>query len=74
MENCYTGTNVPETQCEPCHGKYTSTDCIIDPNALVYLNLPANSTVSEIFTALILALMYKDEQIGNLQTQLNTLL
>ena len=67
--NCYTGTTVPPIlEIEPCGGIYTPTECIIHESAIPYLELPANSSVKEIINNLVLALLYKDEQILNQTT------
>ena len=73
MENCYTGVTM-ETPIEaPCGGEFISTACIVETNAISYLNLPAGATQSQINAALINALLYKDQQILNLQTQIDEL-
>ena len=63
---CQTGTSVPILTQESCKGEYTSTQCIINQTAIIYLNLPINSSQQAINNALILALQYKDEQIAQL--------
>lgn len=69
MNNCYTGTNVPPTLIvEPCEGIYKNDACVIHESAIPYLELPANSSVKEIINNLVLALLYKDEQIQNQTT------
>ena len=69
-DNCYTGTNVPPIlEIEPCGGIYKSTECIVHENAIPYLNLPEkDSSVKNIINNLVLALLYKDEQIANQTT------
>lgn len=63
MENCYNGISIPTPVTEPCNGEYKSTDCILAPNALTYLGLPASSSQSEINAAIQASLMTKDELI-----------
>lgn len=70
---CQTGTSVPSLSQESCNGVYTSTQCIINPTAISYLNLPINSSQQTINNALILALQYKDEQIAQLTEKIETL-
>jgi len=70
---CQTGTEVPELITESCNGVYTSTQCIIHPTAISYLNLPINSSQQAINNALILALQYKDEQISQLTERIEIL-
>jgi hypothetical protein len=67
---CQNGTDIPTLQSEPCNGEYTSTNCVTIPEALSYLNLPANATVTQVFNALVLALQFKDQQIQELQDQI----
>ncbi len=70
---CQTGTSVPTLTQETCNGEYKSTQCIIHPTAISYLNLPINSSQQAINNALILALQYKDEQIAQLTERIETL-
>ena len=70
---CNNGTSVPTLTQESCNGVYTSTQCIIHPTAISYLNLPINSSQQAINNALILALQYKDEQIAQLIERIETL-
>jgi len=72
-DNCYTGTNIPTPISENCGGIYTSTECIVQESAIPYLNLPANSSVKNIINNLVLALLYKDEQIANQTTIIDEL-
>jgi hypothetical protein len=71
--NCYIGTSVPTLESEPCDGKYTNTQCIIHSGIISYLELPANSTLDQILTNIVLSLQAKDEQIANLQEQIDNL-
>lgn len=75
MINCLpTGTNIPELlQSEPCDGIYTSDSCIIHPQAITALNLPVNSSLNTIITALVLGLQYKEEQIQELIARIEVL-
>ena len=71
MTQCLTGTNVPTLlSAEPCGGEYTSTACIVNPGAISYLNLPANSTQQTINSALINALIFKDQTIAELTARI----
>lgn len=72
-DNCFTGVNIPNQTTEPCGGIYTSTECIIQESAIPYLNLPTNSSVKNIISNLVLALLYKDEQIANQTTIIESL-
>ena len=73
MENCYIGVTMEAPIEAPCGGEFKSTACIVETNAISYLNLPAGATQSQINAALINALLYKDQQILNLQTQIDEL-
>mgnify|MGYP006943095540 CR=1 FL=1 len=70
---CNNGTSVPELITESCNGVYTSTQCIINPTAISYLNLPINSSQQAINNAFILALQYKDEVISGLIERIEAL-
>ena len=72
-EICNNGIDIPSLSTESCNGDYTSTQCIVHPTALSYLNLPANSSQQVINNTLILALQYKDEQIAQLTERIETL-
>ena len=71
--NCYQGTNTPPLSSEPCNGCYTSSKCIIHSAALIYLNLPANSSLETIITNLLLAHVNKDNLISNLEARVTAL-
>jgi hypothetical protein len=70
---CNNGINLPILLLEPCKGKYTSTDCILSPNAITYLGLSVGASQTQINAALITRLIGKDAQIADLQSQLNAL-
>lgn len=63
---CFTNTTVPILGTEPCGGDYKDNNCVIHPDAIPYLGLPANSSENTIIKSLVLALLYKDEQITNI--------
>lgn len=71
--NCYTGTSIPAPIIEPCSGIYYNSQCVIHESAIPYLDLPANSSVKNIINNLVLALLYKDEQIANQTTIIESL-
>jgi hypothetical protein len=70
---CYEGTVVPEQIIEPCNGVYTKTDCIVYESAITYLELPANTSLTQIINSMILSLQSKDTLISDLQNQINNL-
>lgn len=65
--DCVTNVNIPTPIAEKCQGVYTSTDCIIIPEANATLDLPADSTQTEVNDALTAALIYKQQQIEALE-------
>jgi hypothetical protein len=71
---CNNGVDIPNIlQTETCNGEYKSTQCIIHPTAISYLNLPINSSQQTINNAFILALQYKDEVILALTERIEAL-
>jgi len=75
MENCtpqtiYTPTNNSPIECP--EGLF-STNCTVTPSAIVYLGLLANSTQTQINTALVAALIAKDQLIQDLTTRIEAL-
>lgn len=70
---CYSGIEVPQQIQEPCLGKYTSTDCSLSPNANIILDLPSGASQTETNAALTTALVYKEQQIEDLQNSILTI-
>lgn len=66
METCYNGIAIPPRVVEACGGDYKSTDCVLSPDALIYLGLPINASQSEINAAVQASLMAKEELIGEI--------
>lgn len=66
MSACLIDINIPTLPEEICDGVYTSDACIIHSGAISYLTLPINSSINTVINALVLALIYKDEQINSL--------
>jgi len=56
MENCPSSITPIITE-DLCQGKQSSTNCLIFPNAITYLNLPPNSTATVVIQALLLSLI-----------------
>ena len=63
---CYTGTAVPPMQIAPCGGEYISSACVVHAGTLSYLSLSAGATQEQINTALVNALISKDQIIAAL--------
>jgi hypothetical protein len=68
---CIDGVEIPTPLIEPCRGDYISTDCIASPSANVTLDLPIGANQTQTNTAITSALVYKEQQITNLQAQLD---
>ena len=47
---------IPELPSDPCNGKTISTDCVIYSSAITLLDLPPNSSNTEVINALVLAI------------------
>lgn len=74
MTECYNGISViPQQIEEPCGGVYTSTDCIQSPNANVTLDLPSGATQTQTNAALTTALVYKEQQIQSILSDITQL-
>ena len=56
MENCISNVVIPTPLIEECSGCYASTKCILHPDALPILNLPANSSLYDIIVKQNLAI------------------
>ncbi|GEM_PF-4700251 len=52
-----------------CNGEHSSTDCVLYPNALTYLGLSPNSTMTEVVQALLLSLTDARNRIIELESQ-----
>jgi len=57
----------------PCPDGLYSTDCIVQQAAIVYLGLPINSTQSQINTALVSAIIAKQQLITALTLRVEAL-
>ena len=71
--NCNNNIDIPTPQTEVCGGVYTSDQCIVHADAIIYLSLPINSSINTIINNMVLALMYKDEQIASLIARIEIL-
>jgi hypothetical protein len=75
MPECNQGIIVPsQLIIDPCGGKRTSTNCIITENAITYLSLPLNSTLTEIINALVLSLSDARNRVNTLEIELANLI
>lgn len=65
--DCITNVEIPQPLTEKCSGIYYSTDCISIPEDNVILDLPEGASQTEVNNALTAALIYKEQQITELQ-------
>lgn len=55
---------------DPCGGERKSTDCVIYENAIIYLGLPANSTMTSVLQAVLASLIDARNRIAVLEQTL----
>ena len=53
---CNNGINIPTLPSDPCNGERISTDCVTYSSAITLLDLPPNSSNTEVINALVLAI------------------
>lgn len=71
MIKCETGTVIPTNNTPlPCE-EYKSTDCIIHQNAIIYLGLPAQSSLTTVLAAVLASLADARNRIQILENQIN---
>ena len=70
---CPNGISIPQLPTEECGGIYTSDSCIAHESSIVSLGLPANSSLETIVNTLVIALLYKEEQIQSLTARIEAL-
>lgn len=69
MNNCYTGITIPPRVAAPCNGEYISTDCILYPEAITYLFVNSNESVTAILQALVLSLQSNNTRTTQLEEE-----
>lgn len=57
----------------PCNGDFISTECLLTPTALTYLQVLVNGSQDLINKNLILNLQFKDQQIAELLERIEAL-
>lgn len=74
MENCNTDIFTP-TNDDPvlCDGIFYSTECILTPLAIPYINIAANESLQQIITNLVLALQQANVRIDQLEARVEAL-
>lgn len=60
---------VPNIIEDPCNGNQISTNCVLHQNAIAYLLLPVNSTLTEVLQAYLLSLVSANNRISVLEAQ-----
>lgn len=67
MPGCNNGTVIPTNNTPlPCN-EFTGSDCIIFKEAIAYLELPENSTVTEVILAMLASIIDARNRIINLE-------
>lgn len=71
--DCYEGITTPEPIVPPCGGEYLSTDCIITPSSIPYIEIASGASQTEINNNLVLALQAANVLIQNLLNRVDEL-
>jgi len=66
--NCSNGITIPTLNEDLCNGETKATQCIIHPDALVLLELPADSSTYDIINAFYVSLSAALNRIESLET------
>ena len=66
MTNCLESV-IPTLVEDLCNGTQTSTNCLIFPEAITYLNLPPNSTLTLVLQTYLLSLVDARNRISILE-------
>ena len=72
---CENNIVIPELPSDPCNGERKSTNCIIYPTAITYLNLASEPTTTQVIDNLLLSLVdarNRIELLENLVIDLDT--
>lgn len=67
MSNCLPNTTVVLDETPLICPDFISTDCVIYPNAISYLELPADSTMTNVVVSLVLSLIDARNRIETLE-------
>jgi hypothetical protein len=67
MSTCSNGTVIPTNNLPLACEEYTSSDCTVFINAITYLGLPPNSSLTEVFNAMLLSLIDARNRIITLE-------
>lgn len=68
MENC-PASIIPNLIEDPCEGNQLSSTCVIFENAISYLSLSPNSTMTQVVQSLLLSLIDARSRISVLEAQ-----
>lgn len=66
--NCYQSTTPTRIE-DPCEGNQSSADCVIFSNAITYLSLSPNSTMTQVVQSLLLSLIDARSRVVVLEAQ-----
>lgn len=66
-KKCNTYIDIPERIVDICNGEKKSTDCVVYENAITYLDLPENSSMTDIVRALLESLIDARQRIEILE-------
>lgn len=69
MSNCTDKISITLIN-DKCKGIKTSTDCILYENAITTLELPTNSTITEVVNKLLLVINRYDERVNGLEERI----
>lgn len=67
---CNLGITIPTLPTDPCNGEEMATDCVKYEDAITYLSLPPNSTVTEIVDALLASLSDARSRVVLLESEM----
>jgi hypothetical protein len=72
MEKCISNVVIPTPIIELCAGDYKSTQCVLHPDAIPILDLPANSSVYDIIIKQNLAIQSNKAILDSILLRLTT--
>jgi len=70
---CVTNSTVVSTTNVPCPEGYWNSDCILYENAIAYLSLPINSSMTDVVNALLLSLINVRNRVTVLEQKVEAL-
>lgn len=71
---CPNGVTIPPNlPSQECQGIYTADSCVVHQDSIVSLGLPANSSLETVVNTIVIALLFKQEQVESLEAQIELL-